>query len=80
LLTVRAGLSAIVITCLVILLATIFALGGALANVFELPNKIGMGRAVYFVAQTIHSGWNRLAYTISLKLIGMVATIETSDP
>ena len=40
----------------VALLATSFALSGALAHAFELPNKISMGCEAYFTAQTIYSG------------------------
>jgi hypothetical protein len=57
------------------LLATSFALGGALAHAFELPNKFGLGRDAYFVVQTIYSGWDRLAYVLALELAGMLAVI-----
>jgi hypothetical protein len=57
------------------LLATSLALGGALAHAFELPNKMALGRADYFVVQTIYSGWDRLAYVLAVVLIGMFAVI-----
>ena len=57
------------------LLATGFALGGALAHAFELPNKIGMERDAYFVVQTIYSGWDRLAYLLAVELAGILAVI-----
>jgi hypothetical protein len=59
----------------VALLATALALGGALAHAFALPNKIGMGRDAYFVAQTIYSGWDSLAYVLAVELVGMLAVI-----
>jgi DMSO reductase anchor subunit len=59
----------------VALLATSFALGGALAHAFELPNKIGMAREAYFTVQTIYSGWNRLAFVLIIELAGILAVI-----
>lgn len=57
------------------LLATALALGGALAHVLELPNKIGMSRDDYFIVQRIYLGWNRLAYLLLIELSGMLAVI-----
>jgi hypothetical protein len=59
----------------VALLATSFALGGALAHAFELPNKIGLGRDAYFTVQTIYSGWDCLAYVLAVELAGIFAVI-----
>jgi hypothetical protein len=39
------------------LLSTALALGGALAHLFELPNKIGLPRDAYFIVQQIYAGW-----------------------
>ena len=64
----------------VALLATSFALGGALAHAFELPNKIGLERDAYFVVQTIYSGWDRLAYVLAVELAGMIAVIFFTAP
>lgn len=55
------------------LLATAFALGGALAHALELPAKIGMTREDYFVVQRVYAGWDKLALVLGLQLIGMVA-------
>ena len=62
------------------LLATSFALGGALAHAFELPNKIGLGRDAYFTVQTIYSGWDRLAFVLAVELAGMLAVIFLYRP
>ena len=59
----------------VALLATSFALGGALAHAFELPNKIGLGRDAYFTVQTIYSGWDRQGYVLAVELAGIIAVI-----
>lgn len=59
----------------VALLATALALGGALAHALELPNKIGMSRAEYFVVQSIYRGWNRLGYLLAVELVGMLAVV-----
>ncbi len=59
----------------VALMATSLALGAALAHAFELPNKMGLGRAEYFVVQTIYAGWNRLAFVLAVELAGMLALI-----
>jgi hypothetical protein len=59
----------------VALLATSLALGGALAHAFELPNKIGLERDAYFAVQTIYSGWDRLAYLLTVELAGIIAVI-----
>ena len=59
----------------VALLATALALGGALAHVLELPNKIGMSREDYFIVQRVYLGWNCLAYLLLIELAGMLAVI-----
>ena len=57
----------------VAMLATSVALGGALAHVFELPNKIDLPRDEYFIVQKIYSGWNQLAYVLLVQLVSMIA-------
>jgi len=59
----------------VALMATAFAMAGALAHALELPNKMALGRDAYFTVQKIYSGWNQLAYVLALELIGMLAVI-----
>lgn len=60
------------------LLSTALALGGALAHVFALPNKIGLPRDQYFVVQSIYFGWARLAYLLVIEIISMLAIIFKS--
>jgi hypothetical protein len=62
----------------VALLATALALGGALAHLYELPNKIGLPRDEYFVVQRIYLGWNRLAYVLLIELSSILAVIFMS--
>jgi hypothetical protein len=57
----------------VAMLATAVALGGALAHVFELPNKIDLPRDEYFIVQKIYRGWNQLAYVLLVQLVSMIA-------
>jgi hypothetical protein len=59
----------------VAMMATALALGGALAHALELPNKIGMNREDYFVAQQLYAGWNRLAFLLAIQATGMLALI-----
>jgi hypothetical protein len=54
------------------LLSTAMALGGALAHLFELPNKIGLAREAYFTVQQIYAGWDRLAYLLVVELVSML--------
>jgi hypothetical protein len=60
------------------LMSTALALGGALAHVLELPNKIDLPRDQYFVVQTIYRGWNQLAYLLAIQFLSMVAVIALS--
>jgi Domain of unknown function (DUF1772) len=55
------------------LLATGLALGGALAHLFELPNKIGLPGNEYFIVQKIYLGWWQLAYVLVIQLIAIIA-------
>jgi len=60
------------------LLATAIALGGALAHLFELPNKIGLTGSDYFVVQKAYRGWNRLAIVLLVELVSMIAVAVMS--
>jgi hypothetical protein len=55
------------------LLSTAVALGGALAHLFELPNKVGLPRDEYFVVQQVYRGWDRLGYVLLVELVSMTA-------
>jgi hypothetical protein len=55
------------------LLATVLALGGALAHALELPNKIGLPRDEYFTVQQIYAGWNRLALLLVIQFVSIVS-------
>ncbi|WP_064710734.1 hypothetical protein [Rhizobium bangladeshense] len=55
------------------LLATALALGGAMAHLLELPNKISLARNDYFVVQKAYRGWNRLAFFLLIQLIAIVS-------
>jgi hypothetical protein len=60
------------VTMFVALLATALAMGGALAHALELPNKIGLSREHYFIAQQLYRGWNQLAYLLVVEASAMV--------
>jgi hypothetical protein len=62
----------------VALLATSIALGGALAHLFELPNKIDLPKDHYFVVQQIYRGWVLLAGVLVVELAALVALIATT--
>ncbi|MGE0723717.1 MAG: DUF1772 domain-containing protein [Alphaproteobacteria bacterium] len=53
-------------------MATALALGGALAHLYALPNKIGMTAEDYFVAQQAYRGWNATAALLAVELGAMV--------
>jgi hypothetical protein len=59
----------------VALISTALALGGAVAHVLELPNKIDLPRDQYFIVQSIYAGWNRLAYLIAIQFASIIAVI-----
>ncbi|MGE0232654.1 MAG: hypothetical protein AB7S46_12805, partial [Flavobacteriaceae bacterium] len=57
----------------VALLSAALAMGGALAHLLELPNKIGLAREEYFIVQKAYRGWNLLAFLLLVELASMVA-------
>jgi hypothetical protein len=57
------------------LLSTAIALGGALAHLFELPNKISLPRERYFIVQGIYRGWAQLAYALVVEFVSILAVI-----
>lgn len=62
----------------VALLANALALGGAMAHLLELPNKIGLPGDQYFVVQQAYNGWNRLAVLLLVQFVSMVAVVVMS--
>jgi len=60
------------------LLATALALGGAMAHLLELPNKIALPRDDYFIVQQAYRGWNRLAFLLLIQLIAIVTVVIMS--
>ncbi|APF37721.1 DUF1772 domain-containing protein [Chelatococcus daeguensis] len=57
----------------VAMLATALALGPAMAHLLELPNKIGLPAADYFVVQQAYRGWSLLGFLILVELLSMAA-------
>ncbi len=55
------------------LLSTALALGGALAHALELPNKIGLPEAQYFIAQGVYRGWALLGIVVIGALLSTLA-------
>ena len=59
-------------------MSTAVALGASLAHLFELPNKIDLGRDAYFTVQGIYRGWNQLAYVLAIEFVSIIAIIILS--
>lgn len=62
----------------VALLSTALALGGALAHLLEMPNKMQLTREQYFTVQAIYAGWNRLAYLLAVQFLSLAGAIIVS--
>lgn len=60
---------------LVALIAIALAMGAALAHALELPAKMQLDMADYFVAQSLYRGWDRLAVLLAIELAGIVWVI-----
>lgn len=60
------------------LLSTAIALGGALAHLFELPNKIALSRDDYFIVQGIYRGWQLLGFVLLVQLLSIITVIVLS--
>lgn len=60
------------------LLSTAIALGGALAHLFELPNKIGLSRDDYFIVQGIYHGWQLLGFLLLVQLLSIITVVVLS--
>jgi hypothetical protein len=62
----------------VALLSTAIALGGALAHLLELPNKIDLPREQYFIVQQIYRGWALLGIVLLVQLLSIIGVIVLS--
>lgn len=49
------------------ILATVIALGGALAHLFEMPRKMMLSREAYFTVQQIYAGWDLFGLVLVLQ-------------
>jgi len=56
-------------------MATAVALGPALAHLFELPNKVGLPKADYFVVQQIYAGWSLLAVLLVVQFVAITSVV-----
>jgi hypothetical protein len=54
-------------------IVTGLAMTGPAAHLFALPNKIGMSRADYFVAQSIYMGWWRVGLLLPSAIVANLA-------
>jgi hypothetical protein len=61
------------------LLSTAVALGGALAHLLELPNKIDLPADQYFIVQSIYRGWNQLGLVLFVELLSILTLIALSS-
>ncbi len=66
------------LTLFVALLSTTLALGGALAHLYELPNKLLLPLDRYFIVQQIYRGWWQLAYPRLIELLSILGVIALS--
>lgn len=57
------------------MIATGLALGGALAHLYELPNKIEISREQYLIVQRNYDGWWHLAYVLGAQLVSILAAL-----
>lgn len=57
----------------VALLASALVLGPALAHLFELPNKIGLPRDEYFIAQKAYRGWSQFGWLLLVQVASLAA-------
>jgi hypothetical protein len=55
----------------VAILASVIALGGGLAHVYELPRKLALSRDAYFTVQQIYAGWKLFGFVIMIQLIAL---------
>lgn len=53
-------------------LFTALALGGGLAHLYALPNKIGMPRDAYLAAQQIYRGWALLGVFVAAAFVSTI--------
>jgi hypothetical protein len=66
------------LTLFIALLSATLALGGALAHLFELPNKLPLPLDRYFVVQQIYRGWWQFAYVLVIQLLSIASVIALS--
>lgn len=52
--------------------ATVIALGGALAHIFELPRKMVLSREDYFTVQQIYAGWDLFSLVLLIQFLSLV--------
>lgn len=63
-------------------MATLLAVGAALAHALELPRKMGLSKDSYFTVQQIYAGWDKLALVLLVQLIAflVLAWLVRSSP
>lgn len=59
----------------VALMATVLALGAALAHAYSLVNKMALNETAYLHAQRAYDGWHFVGFAMLLQVIGMIAVI-----
>lgn len=53
------------------ILASVIALGGGLAHLYELPRKMALSRDAYFTVQQIYSGWDLFAIVLVIQFVSL---------
>lgn len=59
----------------VALLSTALALGGGLAHLYELPNKIAIPREHYLIVQRNYDGWWQLSIVLAVELAALLVAL-----
>jgi hypothetical protein len=60
--------------------ASVIALGGGLAHLYELPRKIALTRDAYFTVQQIYAGWDLFGIVLAVQLVSLALLAWCSLP
>jgi len=58
--------------------ASVIALSGGLAHVYELPRKIALPRDAYFTVQQIYAGWNLFGAVLAVQSLSLALLAKSS--
>lgn len=58
--------------------ATVIALGGAMAHLFEMPRKLMLSREAYFTVQQIYAGWDLFGVVLVIQFLALALLARRS--